>query len=132
MLHVYFRYIYTLFRMKMENLNALEVVLIGGLVQKYPQMEAHVSHLRVSKRELTSTGLCIHIDYQDFEQEVEPINALFSNSENIEITGLKKGLGYVIDITNGIIQYIELVTYGEKWNGKIGDFRLIPNILLEE
>lgn len=57
----------------MENLNALELALLDGLVQKYPNMEAHLPHLRVSKRELTSTGLCIYIDYHDFAEEVTPL-----------------------------------------------------------
>lgn len=116
----------------MESLNELELALLNGLVEKYPALASHITYLKVEKREITKTGMCVHLSYSDFKPEAEAINALFSNAENIHIKSLKSGLGYVIDITDGIIQHIEFVTYGEKWNGKVTDFEIIPNPLLEE
>ncbi len=116
----------------MESLNELELALLSGLAEKYPALASHIANLKVEKREITKTGMCVHLVYFDFEPKAEAINALFSNAENIHLKSLKNGLGYVIDITDGVIQHIEFVTYGEKWNGKVADFEIVPNPLLEE
>jgi len=50
---------------------------------------------------------------------------LFSNGENIEIENIKQGLGYVIDVTDGQIMYIEFTTYGENWNGIFGENKIV-------
>jgi len=44
-----------------------------------------------------------------------------STNEIIEIEGLKHGLGYEVDITDGRIKFMEIFTYGEEWNGITGD-----------
>ena len=113
----------------MEQLNKLELILLEGLTQKYPALKAHIPYLNVSERKSSGAGLSINFKYSSADEDLqfEDLNALFSGGENIEITTLKHGLGYVIDITDGKILYIELTTYGENWNGKIGDFKIIKN-----
>lgn len=48
-----------------------------------------------------------------------------STNEKIEIEGLIYGLGYEVDISEGKIKFIEFITYGENWNGSIGNFLIL-------
>jgi len=111
----------------MEQLNNLELMLINGLIQKYPFLKSHIPYLRVKERKITGVGMYVNFEYINSEQELnfENINALFSGEEKIQIKSLKKGLSYVIDITDGKILYIEFITYNETWNGKFGDYKII-------
>lgn len=111
----------------MEQLNDLELELLQGLILKYPFLKSHLPYLQVKDRTVTKTGLTVDFEYLNFDEAItfEEINALFSAAENIEIKGLKQGLGYVIDITDGKISYLEFVTYGETWNGKIGAYKIV-------
>lgn len=111
----------------MEELTDLEKTLLNGLTQKYPSLKSHLSHIKVSKREISGFSLYVHFSYVDFNEETEVINALFSNGEKIEIPTLKEGLSYVIDITSGIIEHIEFSTYKEKWDGTFGEYRMVEN-----
>ena len=40
--------------------------------------------------------------------------------------GLKDGLNFEIDITDGRINFIEIVSNGESWDGSINNFIFIP------
>ncbi len=117
----------------MHKLNELESKLLEGLIKKYPSLSSHIPYLKVSVRKSTGTGITIHFVYTNADAPIkfEEINALFSNEENIHIRNLKKGLAYVIDITDGKIEHLELITYGEKWDGTIKEFRLIDKLALE-
>lgn len=111
----------------MEKLNELELTLLNGLATKYPSVHAHIPYLKVVSREKSDAGMYVHLAYENFNGNLEDINALFSNEENIDIKELRQGLGYVIDITDGEIKYIEFFTYGEKWNGKFTEYKIIPS-----
>lgn len=111
----------------MEPLNTLESHLLNLLTEKYPALKSHLPYLKVKDREITKIGMTVNLEYAKAEKELtfEDINALFSGGENIEVKGLKQGLSYVIDVTDGQILYIEFTTYGENWNGKLGDYRIV-------
>src|SRR5688572_20713898 len=117
----------------MKDLNELESTLLKGLVQKYPSLGSHIPFLKVSERKSTGTGMIISLVYTngDTSIEIENINALFSNEEKIQVQNLKNGLAYVIDITDGKIEHIELATYSEKWNGVIKEFKLVERLEFE-
>lgn len=111
----------------MSDLSNLERTLLNGLEQKYPSLKSHIPYLKVKNREITGVGMYVNFEYVNSigQIEIENINALFSNEENIAIKNLKYGLGYVIDITDGEIKYIEFITYGESWDGKFGDYKIL-------
>ncbi len=113
----------------MEQLNNLESTLLIGLVEKYPSLNSHVPYLNIKARTMTKSGLIVDFEYAANAEELilDDINALFSNGENIEVKGLKQGLGYVIDVTDGKISYLELVTYGENCNGKLEEYKIITD-----
>jgi len=109
----------------MEDLNELELILLNNLTTRYPLLKSHLGYLKVAERKLNKDSLIVTLAYTDFTGDFEDINALFSNGENIEIKGLKEGLSYVIDVSDGEITTIEFNTYNEKWNGKFGDYKII-------
>lgn len=109
----------------MEELNDLELILLEGLTNKYPQLKSHIPYLKVVERKNTGIGLNVDIEYIGYNGELDNVNVLFSNGENIEIKSLKEGLSYVIDITLGQITAIEFSTYNEKWDGKITDYKIV-------
>jgi len=111
----------------MEEINELETTLLNGLIEKYPSLKSHISHLKVSKRQVSGFSLYVYFSYIDFTEEPEMINSLFSNGEKIMIPALKDGLSYVIDVTAGMIEHIEFSTYKEKWDGTFGEYQIIPN-----
>lgn len=109
----------------MEALNELEHTLLNSLTTKYPLLKSHHEHLKVAERKLNKDSLIVTLIYENFPGNFEDINALFSNGENIEVKGLKEGLSYVIDVSDGEITSIEFNTYNEKWNGKFDDYKIV-------
>lgn len=98
--------------------------ILERLATKYPNIKLHIPFLKVESREITGVGMYINFSYcKPIEEtlEFETDNTSISTNETIEIEGLKYGLGYEVDVTDGKIKFIELVTYGEDWNGDIPD-----------
>lgn len=46
-------------------------------------------------------------------------NTSLSTNETIVLDGLNNGLCYELDISGGKVNFIELVTFGEEWDGII-------------
>lgn len=111
----------------METLSQLELTLLQGLTAKHPELLSHIAHLKIVKKQLSGFSLYVYFSYQDFNEEPEMINALFSNGEKIAIPELKEGLSYVIDVTAGMIEHIEFTSYKENWDGVIGDYKIVVN-----
>ncbi|MEC5157200.1 hypothetical protein [Chryseobacterium sp. MP_3.2] len=111
----------------MDQLTELEVALLERLFLKYSNLKTHLPFLKVKERSTTKVGMQVDFEYTNLENELEfeELNALFSGGENIQVKGLKQGLGYVIDITAGQIVFLEFSTYGENWNGQFGDYKII-------
>ncbi len=108
----------------MEKLNKLEKSILERLAIKYPNIKLHIPFLEVQSRESTGVGMYINFSYhKPIEKmlDLEIDNASISTNETIEIEGLKYGLGYEVDVTDSKIKFIELITYGEEWNGNISD-----------
>ena len=111
----------------MDQLTELEQTLLENLFLKYPNLKTHLPFLKVKERSTTKVGMQVNFEYTNSENtlEFEELNALYSGGENIQVKGLKQGLGYVIDITAGQIIFLEFSTYGENWNGQFGDYKII-------
>lgn len=108
----------------MQELNKLELSILERLGEKFPFIMQHIPFLKVDSRENTGVGMYINLIY-NYTSNNELIfgdqNSAISTNETIEIAGLKYGLGYEVDISEGRIKFIEFVTYGEEWDG------IVPN-----
>lgn len=112
----------------MENLNSLEIALLKSIVEengeRYPFLVSHIPYLKVKNRELTGVGSYSNFEYLQPVNE-SAINTLLSSQKRLLISGLKTELSYVLDITNGKINHLEIVTNdNEEWNGKTENFTL--------
>jgi hypothetical protein len=109
----------------MERLNEFEFSILNRLASKYKFLADHIPFLRVKDREITGVGMYVNLIYSvdgKSLQWIDPPDASLTTNEKIEISGLKFGLGYEVDITAGRIKYIEIFTYGEVWDGLVTDF----------
>lgn len=108
----------------MQNLNKLELLILEKLAIEYPFIKSHIPFLKVESRETTGVGMYVNFIYDNPTHEIlnlEVEDAVISTNETIEMDGLKYGLGYEVDIINGKVKFMELVTYGEEWNGVVSD-----------
>jgi hypothetical protein len=106
-----------------DNLNRLEISILERLSDKYPEIKHHIPYLRVLHRENTGIGMYVNFCYSGVIKPLNLPDIAISTNENIEIKGLKYGLGYEIDVSKGKLNFIEFVTYGEEWNGIVNDFK---------
>jgi len=106
----------------MEELNKLELKILERLSEEYPLVRYHIPYLKVESREITGVGMYSNFAYCNQGEKIPDLginNASISTNETIEIEALKYGLAYEVDVLDGKLKFIELVTYGENWNGKI-------------
>ena len=111
----------------MKKLNTLELAILNRLADKYPSVKLHIPFLQVKTRENTGVGMYVNFSYSGSPVDlktIEPSMGAISTNDNIEIKGLKFGLGYEVDITDSKINFIEIITYGEEWDGDATDFRI--------
>ena len=105
------------------ELNNLEISILERLSTKYSFIKDHIPHLKVRTREITGVGMYVNFIPYDYpnrkNQNLILEDASVSTNDIIKIAGLKNGLGYEVDISNGKLQFIELVTYGEAWDGEV-------------
>jgi len=112
----------------LENLNKLELSILERLSNNYPVIKKHIQYLKVLSRENTGVGMYVNFYYSNTKELVESLNipdSSISTNENIDIKGLKYGIGYEVDITNGRIHFIEFITYGEEWDGNLTDWKWV-------
>jgi hypothetical protein len=111
----------------MENLNKLEFEILNRVSEKYPKIKSHLPLLKVKNRLATGVGMYINFVYtEELFDTLEIMNSTLSLNELIQMQGLDDGLNYEVDITDGRINFIEIVSIGDSWDGAINNFTFIP------
>jgi hypothetical protein len=108
----------------MKKLNKLEKTILERLQTKYPNIKFHLPLLEVESREITGVGMYINLSYCspiEKKWDLEINDSSISTNETIILEGLKHGISYEVDVTSGKLRFIELVTHGEKWDGRISE-----------
>jgi hypothetical protein len=111
------------------ELSKFENMLLTRLSEKYPMIKTHLPHIRVKDREVTGVGMYVNFEYAPSEGlDLEDLDGRYlSTEEVINFKGLENGIGYVLCITDGRINFFEFFTYGESWDGNVpDDFVLTP------
>ena len=112
----------------MRNLNNFELVILEKLANLYPAIKSHIPFLQVEGIEITGVGMYVNFKYKIDGKHLELIavndGELSVEGHKIEIKNLKYGLCDVIAVKDGLIAYIELVTYGELWDGDTTGFTI--------
>lgn len=100
----------------MEKLNKIEIEILQEIIKEnrvmYPFLEMHLQYLHVKNRDYTGVGIYTYFLYSK-EFEKNNINTLLSSAKDLTVTGLENELSYVLDITNGKANFLEIVTNGE-------------------
>jgi hypothetical protein len=111
------------------DLNEIELEIFKSLANKYKTIFSHLPYIRVKKREITGVGMYVEIAYINSVIsliDIEPKNTDISTNETITTSNLKYGICYEVDISEGKINFIEFVTYGEEWDGTFPNYRFTP------
>lgn len=110
----------------MKELNNLEKTILERLALKYPSLNYHIPFLEVASREVTGVGMYINFSYTMpvyIGLDLGEGNLSISTSESIVVNGLNHGLCFEVDISGDKVNFLELVTSGEEWDGDVsGDF----------
>jgi len=109
----------------MQDLNRLEIEILHVIARDYPMVKSHIPYLQIKNREYTGVGMYANFSYQNFtDKEVPPLeDGILSVNQIVTLDGLENGLGFTLDISKGLINFIELFTYDdETWDGSFDVF----------
>ncbi len=111
----------------MEDLNEMEIELLKSIIdenkERYPYLSLHFEMLKVKTREYTGVGSYIYFQYP--ASKILTKDTSLSSQKSLTIEGLEHELSYELNLTNGKMDFLEIVTNGkEEWDGSAGNFRL--------
>ena len=111
--------------MDIINMNALEKAILDRISEKYLSVKDHLPYVEVRSRENTGGGMFVNLSYRHLDENLIRLkDGMLSTNEILTLDGLENGLGFVLDVTNGLLNFIELFTYGEEtWEGKTTNFK---------
>lgn len=107
----------------MEQLNEFELAILHRLSESNPEIKKHIPYLRVKERKTTGTSMRINIAYAAGSDTLDYIKKMhLSATGYLKMDGLTDGLIDNTGVINGRIDFIELVTYDEPWDGVVRYF----------
>lgn len=96
-------------------LSPLERALVE-LVASENWQDFRVDALQVRRRENTGAGRYTY--FEDRLKQVLPDGTYTAQEKFLQMDGVKDGLAFVVDISKGAINYLEIAVYGnEGWDG---------------
>lgn len=102
--------------------------ILSEYSKKYPKLVHQIPYLVVKSRELTGVGMYVGFVLKkegELYLEEKLKDGVLGTNDIIKISSLKIGLGFVLYITKGRIDLLELFTYlDETWDGKYPDFKI--------
>ncbi len=118
----------------MEKLNKIEIEILLSIISendfKYPFLKEHFQNIYLINREYTGVGIYSNFAYHNEALKAGNINALISSEKTLLVKGLAHELCYVLDIEDGRIKYLEIVTNGNELiheTNLIEDFKLVKS-----
>jgi len=111
----------------MGELNLLEVGLLTLIInenkEKHPYLPTDLKAVKVKERTYRGVGTFTYFEYP--APELLPKDTSISSQRNLIIKGLENPLSYELNLTNGKMDFLEIVTNGnEKWDGNSDGFIL--------
>ena len=110
----------------MEKLNAFETAILERFAGKYEYLRNHIPFLKVKNREYTGVGMYINFTYTNMVESLEINDTCLGTDEMISVESLINGLFFELAITDGRIDFIELVTLDEDWDVVVDNFSFVP------
>lgn len=113
-----------------KYINKLEFAILQEIF-KHNINKANISYLlkqipfiSIKKREFTGVGLFIFFEFEPnypFKIDNE-IRMSLSSSKPLKFDTFNEYFSYELDISNGKLNYIEIVTYKDGWDGSYNSF----------
>jgi len=110
-------------------MNLLEQTILNEIANahqnEYPFIKDHLPFIRVKSREKSDAGMYVNFMYtKDFKHSKQPKQAdiYLTSNKSLELDNLDYGLNHELNITNGKLDFLELVTNGEYWDGSYKSF----------
>ena len=111
-------------------LEKIERELLEQILKQNPAygniLNNQLENLLVSSRKPTGVGC--YVNFSNTSNVVDKsINTMLGFEGEIEVPNVPSGLCCVLSITDGRLDFLEFVTYGdETWNGQLNDARIVP------
>lgn len=105
-----------------EPMSPLEQATISLVVaENWPGFR--VDGLRVKRRENTGAGRYTYLE--DQYTQALPDGTYAAQGKLLEMVGVPSGMAFLVDVSAGLINYIELAVYGhEGWDGVEREWRI--------
>ena len=98
-----------------SSLSPLERALVE-LVASENWKDFRVDALQVRQRENTGAGRYTH--FEDRLKQALRDGTYTAQGKLLQMEGVRDGLAFVVDVTGGVINYLEIAVYGnESWDG---------------
>lgn len=106
----------------MEYLNKFEKEVLERLSNKYEHLKEHIPFLVVKSREYTGVGLYMNFEYIKNVERLPIKEDSLGIDDYIIMEGLENELIFELDISDGLMNFLEFVTCGENWDGTIKNY----------
>lgn len=110
-----------------EKLNFFEENILWEIadynIEKCPMLKYHIPLLRIKDKEKTGVGMYITFEYISFSPELILNDGVLSSNKSLVIDTLNFELNYELNIDDGKVNFLELVTNGEDWNGEYNYYK---------
>jgi hypothetical protein len=112
----------------MCQLQSLELELVCAILkanqESYPSLLEHLPNLTVKSREYTGVGL--YVNFEDKTTNLySPKDAIISSGKRLIIEGVDYELSYELNITDGRLHFLEIVTNDGQWDGTFKNYELL-------
>lgn len=105
-------------------MNNIETAIIDEIIKdnsdNFAFLQEQIPFLLVKNREYTGVGIYTNFSHSKHFDKND-VNTLLTGSKKLKEVSLKYEINYVLDITDGIINYLEIVTNGEDWKSMNSD-----------
>jgi len=115
--------------MSCENTTRLINSILNEIVnfnsKEFPMLYNHIKRLVI--RDIKKTGVGFYVDFEYNYCKKDKIKAInesccLSSTLSLYIEGLNFPVNYELNISNGKIDFLEVVSNGENWDGCISNF----------
>lgn len=113
-----------------KYLNKLEFAIIQELFRSNYGKEnvgdllTHIPYIYVKERTFTGVGLYVNFDYKSENKLIldKDLRMHLTSSKSLLFSNFGEYFYFELDISHGKLNYIEIVTYVDGWNGSIDSF----------
>ncbi len=103
--------------------NEFESAILRQIAQQVPALAPCLPSLHVLKREFTGVGSFTH--FAPNHSAVTLPDGTLSLSKRIELPDVPNGMGAVVFLKGGHIDFLEIFAYADHWDGTFNGFQLL-------